>query len=285
MTKNQVMTKNDGFVSSSLKNTDRDRFNATLLLGEKNRPLVQTLYAFGAEIAQVRERISEPAPGEIRLQWWVDVLEGKRKTEAEKNPLSAQLLALVDRFDLLGVALLRLLAARRFDLYDDPMPDMNAFEGYAGETSAILYQLAAIIVNDGKDIGAAQAAGHIGVAHALIGHLRALPVTARRGQIVLPWSVFAAAGVSEAEYLGGKSSPAMRKGCAILRQKAGEHLKEASDAIALLPAHVRPVFAHVAVLKKQLKRLEKRRRRPFSPPPEQADWQKIATLAWWAMRN
>lgn len=279
------MNDNAGFVSAYLKRHDRDRFNATLLLAERNRPAVQALYAFSAEIAQVRERISEPAPGEIRLQWWVDVLEGKRRNEAEKNPLSAQLLAVIELFELPVLPLVRLLAARRFDLYDDPMPDLNAFEGYAGETSSILYQLATMVLNEGKDAGAANAAGHLGVAHALVGHLRALPVTARRGQIILPWSVFVAAGVSENEYLAGKSSKPMGAACAILREKAAEHLDEANREIELLAGHVRPVFAPVTVLKSQLKRLEKHGRKPFATPADVANWRKIAALAWWAHRN
>lgn len=279
------MPENAGFVSAHLKRHDRDRFNATLLLSGENRPAVQALYAFAAEIAQVRERISEPGAGEIRLQWWVDVLEGKRASEARENPLAAELLAALKRFELPVLPLQRLLAARRFDLYNDPMVDFNAFEGYAGETSSILYQLAAIIVNGGRDAGAAQAAGHLGVAHALVGHLRALPLTARRGQIVLPWSVFAATGAGENEYLAGKSSPAMCKGCAMLREKAAEHLNEASQAIALLPADVRVVFAPVAVLKSQLKRLNEHGQAPFMTPPDLADWRKIAALFWWARRN
>ena len=34
------------------------------------------LYAFNLEIARVREPVSEPMPGEIRLQWWRDALVG-----------------------------------------------------------------------------------------------------------------------------------------------------------------------------------------------------------------
>jgi len=279
------MRRRAGFVSDYLKLHDRDRYNATLVLAEKTRPLAQALYAFGAEIAQVRERASEPAAGEIRLQWWVDVLQGQRGQEAEKNPLAAQLLAVLGRFKLPTPPLVRLLAARRFDLYDDPMADINSFEGYAGETNSVLYQLAAMIINDGKDAGAADAAGHIGVAHALAGHLRALPLTAGRGQIVLPWAVFAQTGAGEDEYLGGKSSPAIIEGCAILRKKAREHLEAASAAVAHLPSNIRPVFAHIAVLGMQLNQLEKYADTPFVIRPELANWQKIAALVWWSMRN
>ncbi len=279
------MRRHAGFVSDFLKLHDRDRYNATLVLASKKRPPVQALYAFGAEIAQVRERISEPVAGEIRLQWWVDVLQGQRRSEAEKNPLSAQLLAVLGRFALPTPPLVRLLAARRFDLYDDPMPDINAFEGYAGETNCVLYQLAAMIINAGKDVGTADAAGHLGVAHALAGHLRALGITVRRGQIVLPWSVFDQTGAGEDDYLREKSSPAIIEGCAILRQKARKHLEQASLAVAHFPADIRPVFAHIAVLDKQLRGLEKYADTPFITPPDHPEWQKIAALVWWSMRN
>ncbi len=49
--------------------------------------------------------------------------------------------------------LLRLLAARRFDLYHDAMPDVPSFEGYAGETVSVLYQLAAMMLNGGAEVG------------------------------------------------------------------------------------------------------------------------------------
>jgi len=40
-------------------------------------------------------------------------------------------------------ALHNLIAAREFDLYDDPMPTLSDLEGYLGETSSSLIQMAA----------------------------------------------------------------------------------------------------------------------------------------------
>ena len=58
-----------------------------------------------------------------------------------------------------------------FDLYDDTMPTLNDLEGYCGETSSSLIRLGAMILADGSDPGAADAAGHAGVAYALTGLL------------------------------------------------------------------------------------------------------------------
>jgi 15-cis-phytoene synthase len=150
-------------------------------------------------VASIRARVSDPAPGEIRLQWWSDALEGQGHGAVRQNPVADALLDTIERYNIPAGTLLRLIGARRFDLYDDPMPDIESFEGYAGETVSTLYQLAAMILNDGETIETGDAAGHLGVAHAMIGHLRAFGYVSSQGRIVLPWSIMAANGVREDE--------------------------------------------------------------------------------------
>src|SRR5690606_30235050 len=150
--------------------------------------------------------ISEPTPGEIRLQWWADALEGKGHGAVRQNPLADALLQTMERYQLPAGTLLRLLGARRFDLYDDPMPDLETFEGYAGETASTLFQLAAMILNEGAPVEPGDAAGHLGVAQALAGHLRAFGPVAAQGRIMLPLSILVANGVNENEIFAGTDS-------------------------------------------------------------------------------
>ena len=89
------------------------------------------LYAFNAEIASIRDRIREPLPGEIRLQWWRDAIA---KDEPQGHPLAEELLTTIRRHDLPRKAFDDYLEARIFDLYDDPMPGRAELEGYCGET-------------------------------------------------------------------------------------------------------------------------------------------------------
>ena len=35
------------------------------------------IYAFNVEISRVREQVSQPLPGKMRLQWWTDLLAGQ----------------------------------------------------------------------------------------------------------------------------------------------------------------------------------------------------------------
>ena len=280
----RMTTADFAHAATELRALDRDRFLSTLILTGPHRDAIVALYAFNADVAAIRDRVSAPAPGEIRLQWGNDALEGQGHGAVRQNPIAAALLDTIAAYNIPIGTLQRLLGARRFDLYDDPMPDLSSFEGYAGETASTLYQLAAMILNNGELIETGDAAGHLGVAHALIGHLRAFGYTASQGRIMLPWSIFAANGVVEREIFSGTQSEALHAALGQFTDLAREHLAKAETAVALKPAPLRPAFALIAVLKAQLALLE-RQSNPFTPAPDDPDWRKLTRLAWWSLRN
>ena len=93
----------------------------------------------------MREQVSQPLPGEIRLQWWTDMLAGAGHGGVEGNPVAAELLLAIRNWRLPVERLSRLIDEHQFDLYNDPMPTMAALEGYINETSSTLFSLAAAI--------------------------------------------------------------------------------------------------------------------------------------------
>ena len=76
------------FSLAALRDSDRDRYLACLLSPQDKRGPLSALYAFHAEIARVRDLVREPLPGEIRLQWWRDVLDDPTGASGEGNPLA-----------------------------------------------------------------------------------------------------------------------------------------------------------------------------------------------------
>ena len=259
-----------------LRANDRDRYLATLVLPAAARDSVTALYAFNADVASIRDRAREAAAGEIRLQWWIDALTGEGHGAVRQNPLADALLDAVAEFGLPVPAILRLIEARRFDLYDDPMPDMPTFEGYAGETASALYQLAAMILNTGRPVEPGDAAGHLGVAHALTGHLRAFGYNASKGRIIVPRDVLTTCGVTETDIRAGKASENLSVALTRFVDLASQHLDKADGAINALPKSLRPAFAPRAVLRAQLHALDLDA--PFQPPREVADWRKLLLL-------
>ena len=79
---------------------DKDRYLTALFAPADRRGALFALYAFAAEVAAVRDRVREPMAGEIRLQWWRDVLNGERAGEANANPIAAALIDTMARHAL-----------------------------------------------------------------------------------------------------------------------------------------------------------------------------------------
>ncbi|NOZ31465.1 MAG: squalene/phytoene synthase family protein, partial [Alphaproteobacteria bacterium] len=187
---------NFAFAAQTLRALDRRRYFATLILPEKSRRHVQALYAFAAEIEAVRHKVSEPGLSEIRLRWWRDMLEGRLDSgdggqeDAGGSPLAMALLDTLATCGLDPAPLCRLIEARRFDLYRDPMPDLATFEGYAGETVSVLLHMAATILHGASPPGSADVAGHLGVTMALADELNRLGFNLSRGHLRLPLEIF-----------------------------------------------------------------------------------------------
>src|SRR5271166_1687494 len=57
-------------VAALVRRHDRDRFQTVLFAPAARREALFALYAFNYEIARVRESISQPVLGQVRLEWW-----------------------------------------------------------------------------------------------------------------------------------------------------------------------------------------------------------------------
>jgi len=69
----------------------------------------------------VREAVSNPMAGEIRLQWWRDALQGEARGDVRANPVAAALEETIRANRLGRQPFVDLIDARVFDLYEDPM--------------------------------------------------------------------------------------------------------------------------------------------------------------------
>ena len=133
----------ENYCADLVRKLDHDRYLSTLFAPAPKRHHLLSLYAFNIEIARIREIVSEPALGEMRLQWWRDTIAALYEGNPGDHPVSQGLADAIKAGDLPQSAFQNLIDARVFDLYDDPMPTLNDLEGYLGETSSVLIILAA----------------------------------------------------------------------------------------------------------------------------------------------
>jgi 15-cis-phytoene synthase len=260
---------------------DRDRFLTTLFAPAEHRPALLALYAFNLEIARVREIVHEPLAGEIRLQWWNDMLEGERRGEVAAHPVAAVLLASVARYRLGPERLKALIAARRFDLDNEPMRSLGDLEAYAEGASAGLIAVAAQVLADGLDIGALS--HHAGLAHAFAGLLAAFPVHGARGKVFVPLDILARHGAAREDAVGGPATPQLHAALAELRLHARGHLRAAQELLDAAPPAAIPALLPVALAGATLARMERRGYDPFTPI-EVAPWRRQLRI-WRAARS
>lgn len=243
---------------ADLRAADIDRYLALLLMPESVRDDLLVLMLFNAEIAAIRDRVREPMPGEIRLQWWRDVLSGERGGDASGHPLASALLDIIARRAMPAAPLVAMCEARTFDLYDDPMPDRTSYEGYAGETASTMLQMSAFLIDPAMAAETATASGHAGVAQAVAGHLMMLPITQARGQVFVPGDLLAATGLDRESFLKGENKPALANALGAFAGFGRDHLVKAKAALAQLPGGVFPAYLPVALVEPVLARAEKR---------------------------
>jgi len=119
-------------VEAIVRDHDRDRYLSTFFAPDDRRPHLLALYAFNAEVVKVRDSVSEPTLGLIRLQWWRDTI-----------------------------------TSICFDLFHDRMPDLTALETYLGEAYSRLIMMAAMILDRDAAPKVSECAGLAGVAQGL----------------------------------------------------------------------------------------------------------------------
>jgi phytoene synthase len=261
-----------------VRDGDPDRYWATLFAPADKRPYLYALYAFNFEIARVRESVREAMVGEIRLQWWRDALQGEARGDVRANPVAAALDDTVVKFRLPRQALVDLIDARVFDLYEDPMPTLNDLEGYCGETSSSLIRLATLILAEGRDPGGSDAAGHAGVAYAIAGLLRAFPWHARGGQVYLPKDILDRHGVVREDIVTGRGGPGLLGALADMRAVARRHLAQARTLKGSVPAAMRPAFQPLALVEPSLRAMERGDYDPFRTAVELPQWRRLFAL-------
>lgn len=250
------MSKPADNIAETLRAADRDRYLSTLYAPQDKRDALFSLYAFNAEIAGVRDRIREALPGEIRLQWWRDVLAAP-EVAGEGHPIAAALVETIRKHNLPLPAFDNYLEARIFDLYDDPMPSRGDLEGYCGETASAIIQLAALILDPEVAQAHADLAGHAGCALAITGLLRLLPIHRARGQCYVPRDILAAAGLRPEDFLAAAPDSSARIAVEAMIALANDHLAAFAKKAPDLPSSLRPAFLPLALVPAYLAKLSR----------------------------
>jgi len=251
------------FCAELVRSHDFDRYATTLFVDPVSRRAQLALYAFNVEIVRVREQVSQPLPGEIRLQWWSDMLAGTPHGGVEGNPVAAELQLAIKTHALPLAPLSRLIEEHHFDLYNDPMPTVPALEAYLDDTGSALFALAARILGHRSE-AIDHVARHAGLAQGIARVLAMLPFDSARRQLFVPLQLLERHGSGLEEAFAGVETPALRAALDALIGEARGHLDTAIALLADVPAPARAAFLPLALTQRDLNRMARADTNPFA---------------------
>ncbi|RDD61431.1 phytoene/squalene synthase family protein [Ferruginivarius sediminum] len=252
------------YCAQQLRRYDHDRFLMCLFAPPPVREEMFALYAFNHEVAKVAEVVTEPMAGRIRIQWWREALDGLFGGQPRKHQVAEPLSQAIRAHGLPRKPFERLLDARENDLEDTPPKTLADLEGYAGDTSSTLVELALGIL-DVRDERSRSAAHHVGIAWALTGLARAVPFHASQRRLLLPGDLTYDAGLDPHDLFELRQPKEVATVVRQVAERAGEHLDQATNMRRDVPRHATPALLPAVLARRYLRVLEKHGHDPFQP--------------------
>lgn len=141
------------------RQTAYDRYIQALLVKPRHlRHDFLVLAALHGELARIPLLVREPMMGEIRLQWWHDVITATEFVSAGAvpefgSPLANHVAELIARHAMAREAVVAAIAARRAELAGDTLSDSAAFNAYLDGVGGALLRVGAHLLGAGADAG------------------------------------------------------------------------------------------------------------------------------------
>src|ERR1700749_3029211 len=112
-------------VAALVRRHDHDRYQTVLFAPAARREALFALYAFNCEIARVRESVTQPMLGQIRLQWWREnIAAAFDGGPIRHHPVAEALTGAIRELALTRAHFDRLIEARETDFGDQPPPSL-----------------------------------------------------------------------------------------------------------------------------------------------------------------
>lgn len=210
-----------------LASQDHPRYVLSLLCPRKRRADLQALFGFNLELAQIRDRVSEPLIGQMRLRFWLDALDNIMRGNPPQQPAGIALAALVAKYNLPRDPLARLIESRGAEIGGEPPGSLDGAVKEAMQRSGYLHELAARIVVTDPSHDTLGVARHAGTAWGLVGMIRSVPFDFSEGLCRLPVTLCRQQGLDMERPLDPDMKAPLRSVLRALADRATEQLQTA----------------------------------------------------------
>ncbi|KAG9036994.1 hypothetical protein FRB95_007289 [Tulasnella sp. JGI-2019a] len=275
------------FCRNQVRKHDYDSFLLHYFYPRRTHDAYFALKAFNVELAMVRDVVSKPIIGQMRMQFWRDAVKSIQEDRPPHHPIAEALYRASKDSNIPAYHLKRIIDARDRDLFAPTYMSIDNVTDYAEATSStMLYSLLSIL-NLSKSDTFSHAASHIGVASSFVTLLRGLPFHASKRRMIIPADLSSKNGVQEEDvFRSGGSAEGIADAVYDFATVANDHLITAREMFkdGGVPEAAMPIFLHAVPASSYLESLEKVNFDAFDPRLQQRDW-KLAPRIWWASRS
>ncbi len=244
----------DIYCSDLVNRFDYDRYLTVLYAPADRRDALFALYAFNYEISRIREAVSEPMLGEIRLQWWREAIDDIfLGTTIRGHDVLPSLAAAIKEYDLSRDMFMAIIEGKAQDIYDENPKDMVALEDYLSMTAGNLSCLAAHILGQKDSDDLVQ---RLGIAWGYVGLIRSITYYISLKKSFIPLKLIDKYNI-KGKFLSQEHSEGMKSSLLEFYQQADEHLNYISENKSRIDSESRSVFLLSALTRSYMKTIKK----------------------------
>ncbi|KIY48633.1 hypothetical protein FISHEDRAFT_42934 [Fistulina hepatica ATCC 64428] len=245
-------------------------------------PLQDTFFAlkaFNVDLALVQDTVSNPTIGQMRMQFWRDIvksLHSENIADIPHHPVALALWEASKQFHLPAYYLRKIVDARDAELLTPVHMTVDSLTQHAEATASSMHYLLLSALGLSSSEALSHAASHLGVAQTIAILLRALPFHAKHGRMVIPAEITAKHRVQQEDvFRNGPRARGIDDAVFEFATVANEHLLTARSMFEggkVSPAVASPVFLAGVPVARYLERLEKANFDAFDPKLQVKDW-------------
>ncbi|KAI9277037.1 isoprenoid synthase domain-containing protein [Phascolomyces articulosus] len=271
------------YCADSVRQRDYEGFLCVAFYPKHLRNVEYAIRAFNVELASIRESVSNPNTGKMRMQFWKDTIDKIYKGNPPQQPIALALDAALKQSKLSSLWFKRIINERITNLDDHQFMTINDMETYSENTaSSLLYlQLESLGI---KDVNADHAISHIGKMIGISTFLRSLPFHLSQKRMVLPAQITAKYNISQEEVFRQGHVEGLEDAIFEVATAANDHLLTARSMLKSVPSDAFPVVLSAIPTARYLEKLEATNFNIFDPSLQRKDW-KLPLALWNAHRK
>ncbi len=237
-----------------IQNDDPDHYLISLYAPQDKRNALYALFAFNYEISKISYTVSEPMLGEIRLQWWREVINDIYQDKLQLHDIVPSLAEAIERYALPKDLIMAMIDGRSQELYPENPDNIVILENYlsltAGNLSCLMMR---ILGNDDLDI----LANKLGLAWGYVGIMRSISYNFTLGKKYIPLELMTKNNIYHNIDLSSENSETLKPVIFELYQKAEEHLDYIRNHKDTITPETRSAFLLCAITRHYMKIIKK----------------------------